>query len=115
MDCCTLPTWEIFEGQALPELGLVVPVDDGYLDGTGYTWAVACARTADLGADLFAGSSPSAVGGIGTDETPSVVVTWSTDNLGSLGRGDYVLQFTGTAGGLPFILQLPLRVRPGVG
>jgi len=113
-DCATitLPTWEIHEGQTSPTLGIIWPVDAGYLDGTAYTtWLVEVARA---GSTLKLWDTNDVVSAVGTATVPSIVITWAAADLGSLGRGDYVLELTGTAGTAVIKAQLALRVRPQI-
>jgi len=108
----TLPAWSIYEGQTSPALGIVWPVGDGYLDATDYaTWLVECAR---VGSTVKLWDTAAAVPAAGSATVPSLVVTWAAADLGSLGRGDYVIEFTGTTAGAVIKQQLALRVLPQI-
>jgi len=114
INCATalLPAWDIHEGQTSPTLGIIWPVDDGYLDGTAYTtWLVEAARA---GSTVKLWETSDITSAIGTATVPSIVITWAAADLGSLGRGDYVLELTGTAGVAVIKAQLALRVRPQI-
>jgi len=111
-DCVTLPTWDIYEGQTSPALGIIWPFDDDYLDATAYTtWLIECAR---VGSTAKLWDTSNVAPAVGTATVPSLVVTWAAADLGSLGRGDYVIEFTGTTAGAVIKQQLALRVLPQI-
>ena len=112
-DCVTLPTWDIYEGQTSPALGIIWPFDDGYLDATAYTtWLIEASRA---GSTLKLWDTDNVAPAVGTALVPSIVITWTAADLGSIPRGDYLLELTGSTGGGAVIkAQLALRVRAQV-
>jgi len=112
-DCVTLPTWDIYEGQTSPSLGIIWPLDEGHLDATGFTtWLVECSRS---GSTFKLWDTDTVTPAVGTSVIPSIVIAWTAADLGSIPRGDYLLELTGSTGGGAVIkAQLALRVRAQV-
>jgi hypothetical protein len=112
--CIGSPSWSIFEGQTSPTLGLIWPVDDGYLDATTLpTWTV---EATAAGSDTVLWTISTVTTQVGTDTVPSVIITWAVADLGSLEPGEYVLTVTGTDGADVVVIQqvfLTVRGTPG--
>lgn len=102
------------QGSLLPQTHIMWTVDSGYLDGTGYTWAMECADAATPATVLWT-KSTGLTGQVGSATNPSLVVDWLAGDLGTLTPGLYTLEITGTAGGkaLKHLAQLIITV--GVG
>lgn len=101
-------------GSLLPQTHIMWTVDSGWLDGTGYTWAMECGAAAAPATVLWT-KSTGLTGQVGDADTPSLVIDWLTGDLGTLTPGQYTLEITGTSGGKALKHLAQLVITDGVG
>jgi len=111
-----LPTYEVFVGESLPDLGLFVR-ENGQLVpglGSGHTFEL---KIAPLDGAVAVTKTSGIVGQTGTGfaplGTPNVMISWAAGVLGSLTEGSFLaqLKITRTADNKVRILQWLIRTR----
>lgn len=110
-----LPTYEVFVGESLPDLGLFLRENGQLIAGlaSGATFEL---KVASLEGDVLFSKTTGITGQAGTGfpplGTPNVVIQWgATDELDELTKGTFLAQLKITSGGRSRYVQWLISAR----
>jgi hypothetical protein len=96
----SLATVRRIKGSLQPPTDVYWREDGVFLDLSAYTpWTLECIDVS--GAVAFVDKTTGIVSAAGDDDTPNVVITWETADLGALSAGRYRCELTGTLSAKP--------------